>query len=342
MNTFEQRMKSKWQMIMLIAVITAAVVFTISAFIPPKYRSDITFLVIQKQASSKVDAFSAAKSAEYLSDILSRVIYSEAFIEDVTSSPIETRDFSADPEDRKEEWQKMLNVKKVNNTGIINVTVFDKSRDEAAKTAEAIAWALSVRGHKYHGGGERVVVRVIDGPITSAKPAQPNIFLNTLMGFVIGLGIALVVVYFFPDTNLKIIDGEKRKTKKSIDEKLEEELKEEYPESLSEINKMGKVDVPYEVIPPREEMAEKSKEKKAEKSPEGGSPSGRKESEKVERVSRVKKSAAPDNLPIFNDQQKDASATEVAHGYAPKREEPEEASEEEVKERLNRLLKGDI
>lgn len=190
----------RWRLIVATTIIFALISFIVSALLPVKYQSDVSVIVVQEQASEKVDAFSATKSAEFLGNIFTRVIYTTSFFNAVQDAPFDVRrDFSHDSEDREKEWQKLISVKKVNNTGIINISVFDESRKTAEETAKAIAYILTTKGGEYHGGGERVSVRLIDGPNTPLRPTVPHILSNTLMGALFGFVLALIVVYFFPD-----------------------------------------------------------------------------------------------------------------------------------------------
>jgi capsular polysaccharide biosynthesis protein len=198
LENFEEILKRELKFLFLISFVVAAIVFAVSTIVPPKYRSDMSVLVIQKQPEDKVDAFSAAKSAEYLSDIFSKIIYTDSFIDDVLKSPVGVKNkYSTNKEDRKKEWDKEVSAKKVNNTGIIEISVFNPSKKEAEKLAEAISSNLSANNQKYHGGGEKVVITVIDGPITTQNPATPNIPLNSLVGFIVGLLGAIGYLYFF-------------------------------------------------------------------------------------------------------------------------------------------------
>jgi capsular polysaccharide biosynthesis protein len=188
----------KKQLLALFSILFGAIFFAVSTVFTPEYRSDISMLVIQRQPEDKVDAFSAAKSADYLSDIFSKIIYTDSFVDDVFKSPMGIeRQLPGDREDRKKEWKRIVNVKKVNNTGIIEVSVYDKSQKEAEKISQAIAWNLSTNSSKYHGGGERVTISTIDGPITSVRPYRPNILVNSALGLVIGFLGSLSYIYFF-------------------------------------------------------------------------------------------------------------------------------------------------
>jgi capsular polysaccharide biosynthesis protein len=190
----------RWRLIIASVMIFALIAFIISALLPAKYQSDISMIVVQKQSSEKVDAFSATKSAEFLSNIFAQVIYTTSFFNAVQNAPFDAkRDFSLDPEERKREWKDLIDVKKVNNTGILNISVYEKSRTTTEETAKAIAYILTTNSEEYHGGGERVDVRLINGPNTPLRPTVPRIGQNTAIGAFIGLVLAIVFIYFFPD-----------------------------------------------------------------------------------------------------------------------------------------------
>ncbi|HIP50134.1 MAG TPA: hypothetical protein EYG99_01660 [Candidatus Pacebacteria bacterium] len=189
----------RWQLIVASMSILALIAFTVSVVLPAKYQSDVSVIVIQEQASEKVDAFSATKSAEFLSNIFTRVIYTTTFFNSVQDAPFDVRrDFSRDPQEREKQWKKFISVKKVNNTGIIHISVIDGSRKTAEETAKAIAYVLTTDSQEYHGGGERVNVKLIDGPNTPLRPTLPRILPNTLVGAILGFILSIVLIYFFP------------------------------------------------------------------------------------------------------------------------------------------------
>ncbi len=200
--------RKKWELIVIIPLILGVLTFGISIFLPIKYSSQVTILVIQKQPNDKVDAFSAAKSAEYLGGILSKMLYTDSFVDDVKNSPAQIQwNFSSDLEKRKKEWAKEVKVRTVNNTGIVEVEVLDSSRIQAKKISEAIAANFINNGQKYHGGGDNVEVKLIDGPIVSNSPAFPNILLNIAVALLIGFIGALSWFYLKEDDNGYIISN---------------------------------------------------------------------------------------------------------------------------------------
>lgn len=179
---------TQWKIIIASAIICALVAFIIAAMLPAKYQSDISMIVIQKQSTEKVDAFSATKSAEFLSNVFTKVVFTTSFFNAVQDAPFDVeREFSRDPEKRQKEWNKMIKVKKVNNTSIINISVLNESRKTAEETAKAIAYIYKTNSEEYHGGGEQVEVRLIDGPNTPLKPTVPHIGLSTGIGALVGL-----------------------------------------------------------------------------------------------------------------------------------------------------------
>lgn len=200
-NFFGNRLKKNWKFVFYTALLTAVAAFDVSLLLPIKYQSEASVIVIQKQTSDSVDAFSATKSAEYLSDILLKAIYTDGFLNDVLGSPFDIKKvFPADAEERKKEWMRTVKIKKINNTGIINVVVLDESKQEAEKIAKAIAWNLSENGQKYHGGGDRVEIKLIDGPVTPFNPAWPKLWLNTLLGIFMGILGAGMIIWTYPNS----------------------------------------------------------------------------------------------------------------------------------------------
>lgn len=341
--------KEKWQMVILVTLMVTAVVFSATAFITPKYSSEISLIIIQKQASYKVDAFSAAKSAEYLGDILTKVVYTNTFMIDALSAPYEVKkQFSENPEKRKKQWEQALKVEKENNTGIIHVTVLDQSREEAEKLAQSVAWSFSVRGQKYHGGGDRVKVELIDGPITSGQPSHPDILLNTLLAFIVGLIGSIVLAFYFEDFNLKLFRRE-IKTEEKKNNWLGDKIRKQF-EKISAKAVMAeeeyKIEKKEEIKPETENIIAEEEPMVYEEIEDNG-------------VSMTGKSAAPENLPIFLEEQpieteelpeekKEGEFINIAElmeknvDNQPAKSDNSEPSETEVKERLNKLLKGDL
>lgn len=206
MGGFIRKTAKKWQLVMYITFVAGACAFFASTLVAPKYESNITILIVQKDAN----ASSASQSVEYLSEVFSQVVHTELFFDDVLESRFNIEEsFEGDPTERKQQWEKAIVVNKISNAGILKIGVQNSSRSQAHLIAQAIAENFATNSEKYHGSSDAVIVKLIDGPITSTKPVAPNIPLNTSFGLLVGLLGSIVLVSFFDSFDLKMIDKQK-------------------------------------------------------------------------------------------------------------------------------------
>jgi len=220
MGGFIRKTAKKWQLVMYITFVAGACAFFVSTLIGPKYESNITILIVQKDAN----ASSASQSVEYLSEVFSQVVHTELFFDDVLESRYDIEDsFEGDPTKRKQQWKREVVVKKISNAGILKISVQNSSRSQAHLIAQAIAENFANNSEKYHGSSDAVIVKLIDGPITSTKPVAPNIPLNTGFGLLVGLLGSIVVVSFFDSFDLKMI-GKQKISDEMVKEQIEKQL----------------------------------------------------------------------------------------------------------------------
>lgn len=170
--------------------------FTLTIMQPLKYRSTVQLLVGQKYQPG-VDTYTAVKSADYLSNVLSEVVYSSSFMNEVTSGSYGVKnDFDSNPLQRKKQWLKTIKTKVISDTGIIVIDAYHQNKVQATQLAQAVANVLIAKGNLYHGQGDQVFIRLLDSPITTDFPVKPNIFINTILGFIVGVLLALGTIYF--------------------------------------------------------------------------------------------------------------------------------------------------
>lgn len=164
---------------------------------PLKYSSDLRLLVVQ-DASGSADPYTAARATEYLSDVLSKVAYSGAFFNQVLGSglAIETDYFGSTRKQISKNWARSINVRPINNTGIIMVSAYHTDRDQAERIARAIGHVLISRHGDYHGLGTKMVIKLLDDPITSKYPVKPNLAINAVLSVLVGLAGGLLFVYW--------------------------------------------------------------------------------------------------------------------------------------------------
>ncbi|MBL7057854.1 hypothetical protein ISS03_00810 [Patescibacteria group bacterium] len=199
-----QIITKNWRNIISITLIMCFFASIITIVQPLKYRSTMNLLVIQEGKES-LDYYTSSKSAQYLSDILTQVIYSSSFLDNVMNSGFRIDDnFSQDEQKRKKQWQKTVETKVLRDTGIITIDAYSVKRDQAEQIVQAVSYILKTKHTIYHGSGNKVKVTIIDQPITSNWPVKPNIFANLALAFVSGLIIGTWFCYLFPEAKIHI------------------------------------------------------------------------------------------------------------------------------------------
>lgn len=205
----QKKILTNWRNIIWITLVLFILTAIFTFVQPLKYRASARFLIVQNY-SEVVDA---SKATEHLGDILSQVIYSSSFFNEVTHSGfnIDESRFSLNEQKRKKQWEKTVDASAISDTGILAVNVFHKNREQADQLAQAISYVLKTKHSLYHGGGDKVSVMMIDKPITTNWPVKPNVAVNLILALVFGIVIGVAFVYYFPDYQIKEIFKRKQK-----------------------------------------------------------------------------------------------------------------------------------
>lgn len=195
-NSFWQTIKEKqaiiwWWLIGLLAVVT------LFSFVQPlKYSAESQILVVPDYRQT-TDPYQISKTNEYLSSLLAQVTYSSSFFE-ATVKPdyqIDSAYFGNTSKKRMNKWQKTIEVKALNDSGIISVKAYHPDKQQAENLVRAINYNLITKNNFYHGLGDKVVLKVIDEPLVSLWPAKPNLPINFSLAFVLGLLLGLFHIY---------------------------------------------------------------------------------------------------------------------------------------------------
>jgi capsular polysaccharide biosynthesis protein len=167
------------------------------AFQTFKYSSDSQLLVIQERQGVTVDAYTASKSSEHLSRVLASVVTSNSFFNKVitTSPTLNTGYFGSTPKEQIKQWRKTVSAKNVNDTGIISISVYHPDKTEAEKIAGAVNYVLMTQHSAYDGAGDVVKLRLIDQPVTSSYPVNPNIPMIGGLAILLGFVTSLIYIY---------------------------------------------------------------------------------------------------------------------------------------------------
>ncbi|MEK7158776.1 MAG: Wzz/FepE/Etk N-terminal domain-containing protein [Patescibacteria group bacterium] len=196
MNFF-YRLSHRAHFLILCTLLGGLFALVVSLLLPQEYRSTARLLVIQLQSPS-LDAYAASKSSERLAQTLSRVVSTDSFYHQVAiANPAVQSPYLDHSEKRRKAWIRSVEVSQVPETGILEISAYDKDRVQSALLAQTVSFVLTQHGADYHGGGDQVIIREIDPPLASTFPARPPILWNTLGGFATGSFISLFVWWWF-------------------------------------------------------------------------------------------------------------------------------------------------
>jgi capsular polysaccharide biosynthesis protein len=188
--------------IAILFITTAAAALTVGlSFIPTQmYSSEVSLLIVQKQAQY-VDPYTSQKAAEKLGQNLVNVIDSFDFLNRVLATGTVSPDlFSASTDARKKQWEAMTDAEMFSNTGVLHITAYAPTAGAAEDVVMAMSTVLTTNSSDYHGGGDTVEIKLIDGPVTSDSPVKPNIPLNGAIAAVLGLIASAAVFIVYEET----------------------------------------------------------------------------------------------------------------------------------------------
>ncbi|MFA4943051.1 MAG: hypothetical protein WC564_05465 [Patescibacteria group bacterium] len=215
---FSELIKNKKQTLVsffLIFFLLGAVFTGLQTF---KYGTTSKLLVIQEGASG-VDPFAVSRSVEYLSGLFSQVVYSNSFFNLVQDSGfnIDKTYFKGDSINQMKLWRKTVSAKSVENSGVINISVHHPNAYQAKQIALAVNNVLMTKNSNYQGIGSSVKITVIDEPLVSNYPNQPNLLINFGLIVVSSLIFGLIYIYIFPEEKYDFsLMGRRRKKVRAV------------------------------------------------------------------------------------------------------------------------------
>jgi capsular polysaccharide biosynthesis protein len=170
-----------------------------------KYGTKSKILVIQEGAG-RVDPFSVSRSVEYLSDLFTKVVYSNSFFDAVMESDfnIDKNYFGQSFDKKMKTWRKTVSAKGLEDSGIITISVYHQDSYQATQIALAINHVLMTEHQTYHGLGSSVKINVIDQPIVSPYPVKPNLIYSIIIIIAVSLFFGLMYIYIFPERKYDI------------------------------------------------------------------------------------------------------------------------------------------
>lgn len=193
-NHYLKVFKGSWELIVTLVLIATVASLAISVLRTSEYEAKLRILVIQSQRG-QMDPYRAAQSAEFLANLLSKVIYSSSFRAHVQES-----DFNFDrgilngsSKNIIDAWKNQISAKVVGDTGILEINAYSHNRDQATELARAVANVFVQNGQEYYGQDSEVQIRVLDDAMASDSPVRPNLLRNLFLGAFLGLALGYLI-----------------------------------------------------------------------------------------------------------------------------------------------------
>jgi capsular polysaccharide biosynthesis protein len=207
--------KKKKGTIFTIVFVVLILTLGISLLLPLKYEAKSRLLVVQNTAGT--DPYTVSKSNEYLGNLFAQVVYSESFYNLALSSQynIDKNYFSGDYNQQMKIWSQTIETKTLADTGIIEVSIYHPNPNQAEQIALAVNDVLMNKNGNYQGNGAGIKINVIDQPLISTYPVQPNILQNLIIALAGSLLFSLFYIYLFPDDRYSMKLWPSRRLKKS-------------------------------------------------------------------------------------------------------------------------------
>ena len=179
---------SKFWVICVSAILCAVISLTSTIyFITPKYQSSAMFYVNNNSLSVGDASFSLTSSditaAKSLVDTYIVILKSRACLNDVI-------DYSG-VDVSYNELKNMISAAAVNSTEIFEIVVTSPNPEEAETLANAIAHILPKRISSIVEGTS---ANIVDYAVIASSPSSPSYTQNTLIGFIIGLLISVLII----------------------------------------------------------------------------------------------------------------------------------------------------
>ena len=217
-------LKRKKQTILSVLVLFVLVALILSFVQPFEYEAKSKILVVQSYAPG-MDPFQVSKSNAYITKVLAKIINTNSFYQEVLNAGfnINKNYFTDDPKKQIKIWNHTVYAGYMNDSGMINISVFHKDKYQADQIIRAINQTIKAKHAQYHGAGDSVKISVIELPLVSDSPVKPSIAYNLLLAASLGLITALSFIYLFPgeEYDLSLLPfhrrRQNRKTKKEED-----------------------------------------------------------------------------------------------------------------------------
>lgn len=195
---FIHLIRNKKQTIAIVTIlfVMVAVAFT---FVQPLRYSSVSKVLVIQDLPAGADPYQISKANEYIASLLTQVIPTNSFYKEVLNAGfnIDKNYFPESGDKQMKLWKKTVKVSSDAN-GIIIIKVYHNNRVQVNQISQAINFILKSKHKLYHGFGDSVSIKIIEQPVTSDRPIEPNVFINISVALAFGLLTSLTYIYLFP------------------------------------------------------------------------------------------------------------------------------------------------
>lgn len=185
------QLRKRFKVMVLVGIVFALIAGLVSLAIPSQYRAEAQLLLIS-QSRYGVDPYTAVKSSERIGENLAQVVETSDFFNKVFAQgniQVDRSPYEGISERKKrKQWQRDVDATVVYGTSVLNIAAYHIDPDQAKRLAGAVAQTLLGQGKGYVGGD--VEMRIVNQPVASQFPVRPNIFMNVILGFLLGMLLA--------------------------------------------------------------------------------------------------------------------------------------------------------
>ncbi|MDP2586494.1 MAG: hypothetical protein Q8P32_01865 [Candidatus Komeilibacteria bacterium] len=202
MSEFLEPNRNWWRIYLVYPLIAAVLAVGLTLLQPLEYRANSQILVIHKILPN-LDAYSAARASEKLSQNLAEIIGTASFVAVLQETqPIVPLNFlEVDEAKKRQQWERKVEARAVNS--LLEISVYDPVPQNAVNLNYAIIQTLLAQGDEFHGGGENIRLKLVNPPLSSRYPARPNFLLNLILAGLTGLALAYLHIYLNFNRSLK-------------------------------------------------------------------------------------------------------------------------------------------
>ncbi|MFA4817305.1 MAG: hypothetical protein WC608_01110 [Parcubacteria group bacterium] len=223
-QNFLKLAKTRVKSMILSGLLVAALSFLFLVTTQYNFRASSDVLVVQNQ-NGFTDYYALSKSADFLTSVLVESAYSEKFISEVKNTNLVSAAFlPANKLDALKKWESMVKISRNPSLGIVHVEVFGADQKQVTDISNAIIQVMTTKNFLFLGSGQNLDVRVLSGPIWEKNPTVANIAVTMISGFLVGIVLSLVWIYFNAEISSEKTLKKYRTLEGAIDE-YEESLK---------------------------------------------------------------------------------------------------------------------